>query len=60
MLVGRDLLRSIPSFLPLTPLLPLLKVQGQRLAQATKVPTEGAAVALESPARLRMWLCLPS
>lgn len=28
MLVGRDLLKSIPSFLPFTPLLPLLKVQG--------------------------------
>lgn len=28
MLVGRDLLNSCPPFLPLTPLLPLLKVQG--------------------------------
>lgn len=60
MLVGRDLLRSLPSFLPLTSLLPVLKVQGQRLAQASKAPTEGATVALDSPGRLRMWLCLTS
>jgi len=36
MLFARDMLKSVPSFLPLTPLLPLLIVQGPGIGSANR------------------------